>query len=919
MGNSLRVIVPQEGYNEKNLFNCRKDKVVEEVVSKELLELGGSAQLHRELEFVQNEILSIVETFAPSVKEEFLRLQHTFLDRDDDSLPSLDEMLGSSSNVNDLIKTFSLYMMMVNMIEEREEKRNNASHLEGTIKRLESAGFDREDILESLSTMVIAPVFTAHPTESKRRTFLEAHHDISAHLDRVFRDDDRDALDHIRYRLHLLWQTDPLREEKIEVMFELDNLLYIVETSILQALYRINKKLTTISGQLKEPVIQLGSWIGGDRDGNPFVTNDIMTKVMKTQSTLVLKLYIGEINKLIRQLAVSSNQTQVTDALMKSIEHEEHFIGSDSAKMHQTEPFRTKLSLMKHKLKNKLLSLHTVARPDFTYHSPTELLQDIQLMIDALDPVSAQELIKFYNLVLTAGFHLLKLDFREHKEAIVATTNELFSHLGLADSDFGSYSHEKKVQIFDKAFKIPLVNLHNLLPHISHQSATIVEAFLKIKWAKDTISPSIMESFITSMTTEATDLLAVLWLAKHSELWIPGKSAELSITPLFETIGDLEAAPKILESLTKNSAYSAYLSDRCHTQEVMIGYSDSSKDGGIFASSFKLNRAIINLTDFAAESNIKIHFFHGRGGSVSRGGGPTKQAILATPAQGVNGFLKITEQGEVISSKYLNPALAEYNLLESIGAVLEKSVYDRFQIRTDCGKNDSFVALMEEMSDISMNHYRDLVYHTDGFVEYFKEATPFRFIELLNIGSRPSKRRETSSIEDLRAIPWVFAWTQNRSIIPAWYGVGTALEFAVNKVGINAVRESFTTCPFFNTTLDNIAMGIMKTDLGVANLYNQFAPDEACAKVIWDKIVAEHKKVTYYLTMIRDEKELLENNTLLRQSILLRKPYVTALNILQIELIKKYRDSKYEKQRIKLQKQIASTIVAISLGIRNTG
>lgn len=885
----------------------------------ELLSLEhGSTQLSQELDFVQNEIVHIIETFAPHVKNDFLRLRDLVLGRSDGALPAINEMIEDDSHINDLVKTFSLYMMMVNIIEEREEQRHSLADLEQTVMKLQDDGFDREDVIETLRTIELHPVFTAHPTESKRRTFLEAHRDISLDLDTIFKTQSQEALEHLRYRLNLLWQTDPLREEKIEVMFELDNLLYIIENSVLKALHHLNCRLTKLTGALQTPIVNLGSWIGGDRDGNPFVTNEIMTQVMKTQATLILNLYITEINKLIRELALSTNQMSVSDALIKSIEKEKGYISAQSAKMHKTEPFRSKLSLMKQKLQNKLLSLHTQEQPDFFYKTPQELIDDIDLMIASLHPTSAQGLIRFRNLVLTAGFHLLKLDFREHKETVVGAVSEIFSHLGLCDSDFVTFPDTKKQEIFTQAFAMPKLHLPSLSTQLSPQSQKIVEAFLKIKWAQEKISPSIIESVITSMTTDASDLLAVLWLAMQAGLW-SDDDASISITPLFETIDDLEAAPQIIRQLYRHPVYKRYLQDRHLTQEIMIGYSDSSKDGGIFASNFNLNRAIINLTDLATDLGLTIRFFHGRGGSVSRGGGPTKAAILATPAQGVGGFLKITEQGEVISSKYLNPAIAEYNFLESLGAVLEKSVYDRFNLRTDCGKNDSFVSLMRQISDVSMEKYRDLVYHTPGFVNYFKEATPFRFIELLNIGSRPSKRKETSSIEDLRAIPWVFAWTQNRSIIPAWYGVGTGLEHIINEAGLEVIQESFATCPFFNTTLDNIAMGIMKSDLGIAQLYNQFVSDQESANLIWSKIVDEHAKVIKYLTLIRNEEHLLEHNNLLRQSILLRKPYLSALNIFQVELMKKYTQAKYEKQRIKLQKQIASTIVAISLGIRNTG
>ena len=442
---------------------------------------------------------------------------------------------------------------------------------------------------------------------------------------------------------------------------------------------------------------------------------------------------------------------------------------------------------------------------------------------------------------------------------------------------------------------------------------------LKIEWGKNEISEKILDSFILSMTKDTKDLLLALWFAKQSNLWIPGKLTRVSITPLFETIEDLANAPRIMEELYNNEHYRQYITDRGNTQEIMIGYSDSSKDGGIFASNFGLNRAIIDLVDLSQKLGVKFHLFHGRGGSVSRGGGPTHSAVLASPAKSLDGFLKMTEQGEVISAKYLNRRVGENNFKETIAALLEKSLFDKKNIRTDCGKKDEFVALMRLISESSMAKYRELVYETDGFMDYFLEATPYNFIDRLNIGSRPSKRKGVNSIEDMRAIPWVFSWTQNRSILTAWYGVGTGLEAAAKEYGIEPLQKSFRECPFFYTTIDNISMSFMKIDLSVAKLYNQFVKDEHTRDIVWGKIVDEYKKTLKYLKLVRGEEELLANDKMLRQTILLRKPYLTGLNIFQIELLKKYNEESDEAKKQLLGEQIASTVVGVSLGIRNTG
>jgi len=485
--------------------------------------------------------------------------------------------------------------------------------------------------------------------------------------------------------------------------------------------------------------------------------------------------------------------------------------------------------------------------------------------------------------------------------------------------NFLTLSREDQLNTLNWALSKPKIDLNSLFGKISETSAKTVEAFLKIEWGKNEISEHILDSFILSMTKDSKDLLIALWFAKQSNLWVPGKSTRVSITPLFETIDDLAHAPAIMEELWKNEHYHQYILDRNKKQEIMIGYSDSSKDGGIFASNFGLNRATINLVDLSQKLGIKFNLFHGRGGSVSRGGGPTHTAVLASPAKSIDGFLKMTEQGEVISAKYLNRRVGENNFKETIAALLEKSLFDKKNIRTDCGKKDEFVALMKVVSDASMEKYRELVYETDGFIDYFKEATPYNFIDRLNIGSRPSKRKGMDSIEDMRAIPWVFSWTQNRSILTAWYGVGTGLEAAAKKSGIEALQKSFKECPFFYTTIDNISMSFMKIDLSIAKLYSQFVKDETTRDIIWGKIVDEYRRTLQYLKLIRGEEELLENDKMLRQTILLRKPYLTGLSIFQIELLKKYNEEKDEAKKQLLAEQIASTIVGVSLGIRNTG
>jgi phosphoenolpyruvate carboxylase len=443
-----------------------------------------------------------------------------------------------------------------------------------------------------------------------------------------------------------------------------------------------------------------------------------MTKVMKTQMETIVNIYIKDIGNLIRDLSISTKQVGVGEKLLKNLDVEWQYFTGD-LKPHKNEPFRNKLTLMRKKLQNKLISLNAFEKPEFLYNEPEEMIADIDLMLECLDELSGRELKKFRTKVLTAGFHLLKLDFRDHAEVINKAGAEIFSYLGLCDMNFLTLSREDQLNTLGWALSKPKIDLNSLFGKISETSAKTVEAMLKIEWGKNEISEKILDSFILSMTKDTKDLLLALWFAKQSNLWIPGKLTRVSITPLFETIEDLANAPRIMEELYNNEHYRQYITDRGNTQEIMIGYSDSSKDGGIFASNFGLNRAIIDLVDLSQKLGVKFHLFHGRGGSVSRGGGPTHSAVLASPAKSLDGFLKMTEQGEVISAKYLNRRVGENNFKETIAALLEKSLFDKKNIRTDCGKKDEFVALMRLISESSMAKYRELVYETDGFMDYF--------------------------------------------------------------------------------------------------------------------------------------------------------------------------------------------------------
>ncbi|RDU71275.1 phosphoenolpyruvate carboxylase [Helicobacter aurati] len=907
-------------------------------------------------------LLEVIEENEPKVKEVFLLLFQSLHEKDVDlaKLKSLFDEISESEHLMGIIKACSLHNIILNIYDEQEQAQiaSVSRSIAEAYQSLESEGFDRVDCDKVLESIRFYPVFTAHPTESRRRTFLEAHQEITRELEKiehffytqsnVVPNKDREmqqSRHNIKYRLHLLWNSHLVRSEKLEVIFELDNLLFIVENSILPSALRV---LNQVSNRLNKPLkispIKLGSWIGGDRDGNPFVTNEMMTRVMKMQHELIITTYIKEINKLIRELSLSVDFCMPSKELQKSLQKEKAYLNQTSLKLHEREPFRAKLNLIKLKLQNHLLKVNSVNDIDFTYRSPKELLEDIDMLIASLDNLSSTRLKSLRNLVLLGGFHLMQLDFREHRDMYLSAVSEVLCLLGYTDSDFLHRHESKKIEILNKVLSESPINLNGILWDVSPQTRHTLNAFLRVLWAKEAISKDVLKSFIVSMTTTASDLLAVLYLAYCSGLWQRGKIKMLDsgetimkegksgifITPLFETIDDLENAEEILETLTKNEHYRQYLRDSGNAQQIMIGYSDSSKDGGIFTSNYSLYKAISNLVKL--ESRLGIHFmlFHGKGGSISRGGGQLENALLAFPTGSIGTTLKTTEQGEIISSRYLNPRIAIRSFALTLASLLKKATHDNFCVKDskdskelDIEKSkqfycqtDPYLPRLEELSRISYRAYRNLVYETPNFVEYFKHATPIEFIQNLNLGSRPSKRKDTQRVEDLRAIPWVFAWTQNRSIIPAWYGLGSALSGLANK---ELLQECYSRSIFFKTTIDTIAQGFIKVDMEIAECYNGFVSELGLRKSVWNKVCDEHQKTLEWLLIVRNENYLLETNPNLRERILARMTNIKALSLLQIELIKKYKSAQYNDLRNRLMEQIHGTIIGIAQGIRNTG
>ncbi|MCI5969266.1 phosphoenolpyruvate carboxylase [Helicobacter sp.] len=879
----------------------------------------------KEIKFIFTLMREQLNAVAPKIEPLFVAFKEGF-SKDSNSLNAL-----SAEDISNLIKAFTLYQMLLNIIDEKYHLSTmREDRIQTTLTELKAQNYDASDLQEVLKKMRFYPVFTAHPTESLRRTFLESYHEMSDDLEALFKFGDLKAKEHLKYRLNLLWHSHIVRSEKIGVLFELDNLLYFMESSILQSaintLREIQNALEILGDKkiLKKSPIRLGSWIGGDRDGNPYVTNAVMLEVMKRQHETIIHQYLKRIDKLGRELSIAQDCIAPSEALRDSLEAEKEHLNALTKKAFLQEPFRAKLSCMRQKLQNRILALNLPQsalseNKPYMYVNSKEFIKDIDMLIDSLDARSSLYLKELKNLALLAGFHLMQLDFRQHRDVFWNALAEIFSHLGYVQGDLLLLPESERTKILNAALDAPLLDLNLLYGKLSAQTQETLLAFVHFKWAKDRISDDIIDSCIISMCQSANDLLCVLWFAKQSGLWRKGKRTRISISPLFETIGDLEFAPKILRELCANPHYSEYLQSRKNYQEIMIGYSDSSKDGGIFTSNYALRKAIENLMVLEDELGIKFRLFHGRGGSVSRGGGALEDALLSSPIKSVAGFLKTTEQGEVISAKYLSPKKAESSFNSALATLLKKSVYDRYGKQCDKESFD-FDKILQSVSAESYKAYRKLVYESEGFIEYFKQATPIYFIQQLNIGSRPSKRKDTQNVEDLRAIPWVFAWTQNRSIIPAWYGLGSGLEEAFKASGD---RELFRRCYkedlFFKTTIDNISQAFLKVDLDIARRYNAFVENGELRERIWSLIEAEYHRTLEWLLYVRNEEHLLASEKLVQESIFLRKPFLTSLSFFQLYLMRAYKEAQYKEQKERIAKQIVTTIVGIAQGIRNTG
>lgn len=836
---------------------------------------------------------------------------------------------------SDVIHAFSVYFQLVNLAEQNHRLRRRRAYersdqlqrgtFQEALTTLKSRAMTAEDAAELLDEVSMELILTAHPTEALRRSVLDKHTRIASCLERM--DDPRSTelelsrmRDAIRTEIIALWQTRSVRKERISVIDEVRNGLYFLDQILFDVLPKVHQKLeqaveTTYEGSnMQVPsLIRFGSWMGGDRDGNPNVTHDVTEQTLKLHFDLAMSKYEEKLRALVRDLSSSVERVGADETLLASLDGV-----SD-------EPYRAKIDQMLEKIANTRVRVHGNMVTGADYTGVDGLLGDIDMMIESLcnhrgDRLADTFLRPFRFQVQLFGFHMVTLDIRQHSGVHERTVAELFEVAGLGDYTAMSETERVDALSHNLASPRPIRNPYHVY---SDEATEALAVFDVIREGHRQFGPACIQDYLISMTEGASDLLEVLLLAKECGLfgWPDGvvgaPKSDINVVPLFETIEDLQAAPAIMEQLFENDVFMKQIVAHNGRQEIMLGYSDSNKDGGYLTANWSLYTAQRGLIDLAEKYHVELKFFHGRGGALGRGGGPVEQSILAQPTRALRGHVKITEQGEVISQRYSHPGIAERSLESATAAVLVGAT--RSRLNRDEPRIARWFELMEEASKLSLVAYRSFVFENDEFLPYFHQATPIDEIGKLNIGSRPSKRTQSPKVEDLRAIPWVFSWTQSRHLFPAWFGFGKAMEqiLARNSGDITALQSMYREWPFFQTLIDNLQMALAKADILVAQEYAHLAGDLGVRQ--FATVKEEYERSRRMVLQITGYEDLLDNRTVIQSSISLRNPYVDPLSFFQVRLLRQLRASTDEEIRSLLLSDTLLTINGIAAGLRNTG
>jgi len=850
-----------------------------------------------------------------------------------------------------LIRAFSLYFDLINLAEQQARVRALRARIterhpepigespEAALRELQARGVSPDTIAEHLAEAMFVAVFTAHPSEARRRTILEKLTTIAEHLDRLEyvrltpseREISRSA---IAQEVETFWLTDTIRNDRPSVLDEVRNGTEVVETTLFAVIPRVYRDLERAfvrvwpdwKGTIA-PLLRFGSWIGGDRDGNPFVTHRVTADAMRLQQESILSHYLTNIDRLGARLSHSKQFLKLSPEFVESLRVDAECF-PEIAACGGLEPFRDKCRTIAERLRRTRDWLHSLElrwsdrpaeRPVGVLFGREDLRQPIAELAEELSRVGASDIAMgavhdLLRLVEVFGVHLLTLDIRQHSLRHAQAVDEAFRKAGV-HADYLNLSSDEKFDLLAQE----LSRSRPLIPtrlDMEPDNVEVIQTFRTVAAILEQQCPDAIDTYIISNTTEPAHLLEVLLLAREARLFQPEKGiSRLQIVPLFEALEPLQTAVPIMQKLLALPVWQTHLKALNGVQEVMIGYSDSNKESGPLMSAWALYRAQCELTAMAKEYGITVQFFHGRGGAVGRGGGPANRAILAQPQGTVGGRLRITEQGEMIADRYGHPAIAERHLEQVLNAVLRSSFPDETQTR-----NPGWETIAGELAETARKAYRALIYDTPEFIRYFEQATPIAEISQVRIGSRPARRGSSiAGIEQLRAIPWVFSWMQSRHTLPGWYGIGSALKsFAENHPdGISTLRQMYASWPFWQTFIDNAQMILAKADMTIARLYADLVAEKEIAEAIFGRIEAEYRTSVEMICRITDQKTLLERVPVLAHSIRQRNPYVDPLSFIQLVILKRLRSG--EGDREGLLTGVLESINGIAAGLKNTG
>jgi phosphoenolpyruvate carboxylase len=855
------------------------------------------------------------------------------------------------AEVLDVVRAFSYFSFLANIAEDvadnrqsRTARRAGTGHGPGTIQHAVDVlrGADQATVERAAADLWVSPVLTAHPTQVRRRTSLDRGREITRRLTArdlgAYDEEDLRALEEdLRVEILALWQTAILRGSRLRVRDEINEMLHYYDLTLFDEVPRMQARFEEAMAAVlgpggparRRPVVVMGSWIGGDRDGNPYVTAEVLAYAVERHTTVVLEHHLDALRRLAIQLSMSSNLVRCSDAVAALAE-----ASGDTSPFRSEEPYRRAMNGCYARLAataHRLLGAVPGAEPraDLApYAGPEELVADLRSVEASLaehgaGPLATARVAPVRRAVESFGFHLAALDLRQNSEVHEAVVAELLRLAGVAE-DYGALAEPARVALLAGELAHPRLLA---TPWADHSEQTVGELAL-LRRAADAVGrlgPAAVPHYVISKCESVSDVLEVAVLLKEVGLCRvagavpaePGSGPRLAmdVVPLFETIDDLTGAASTLGALLDLELWRQLVDERGGWQEVMLGYSDSNKDGGYLTSNWALYRAEQELVAVAADRRVHLRLFHGRGGAVGRGGGPTYEAIRAQPPGSVQGAVRITEQGEMIAAEYSDPEHARRGLENLVAAALEATVTADHEVGAAAGR---YFEVMEQLSGRARHAYRELVYGTPGFVEWFRAATPIGEIAELNIGSRPPSRKASTRVEDLRAIPWVFSWSQARLMLPGWYGVGTAVEGWVEgrDERLALLREMHDRWGWWRSVLANMAMVLAKTDLAIAARYAELVADAELRDRVFVAVGDEHRRTVAALLSITGREEILGDEPALARSLRNRLPYLDPLNHLQVSLLRRWRGGDRERA---VQAGIQVTLNGLATGLRNSG